>query len=187
MTSPTPDHWQIQEAKQRFSEMIRAVTSQGPQVITRHGDDIAVVLDIGEYRRLTRPAVDLAGILLGGPKLDDRADWIAATPPDRLYVSVLTLGEIEQGIARVRGRGDRHQASALERWLRDVETGFEDRVLPVTLLVAAAWGRQQYAQPLPVIDALLAATARVHGMTVVTRNAKDFELAGVQVLNPFAE
>jgi predicted nucleic acid-binding protein len=99
---------------------------------------------------------------------------------------VLTLGEIEQGIARVRGRGDRHQASALERWLRDVETGFEDRVLPVALPVAAAWGRQQYAQPLPVIDALIAATARVHGMTVVTRNVKDFELAGVQVLNPFA-
>jgi toxin FitB len=52
------------------------------------------------------------------------ADWIAATPPDRLHVSVLTLGEIEQGIARVRGRGDLHQASALERWLREVETGF---------------------------------------------------------------
>jgi toxin FitB len=58
------------------------------------------------------------------------ADWIAATPQDRLNVSVLTLGEIEQGIARVRDRGDRRQASALERWLRDVETGFEDRVLP---------------------------------------------------------
>ena len=71
MTSPTPDHWQIQDAKQRFSEMIRAVTSKGPQVITRHGEDVAVVVDISEYRRLTRPAVDLAGILLGGPKLDD--------------------------------------------------------------------------------------------------------------------
>jgi predicted nucleic acid-binding protein len=53
--------------------------------------------------------------------------------------------------------------------------------------IAAAWGRQQYAQPLPAIDALIAATARVHGMTMVTRNAKDFELAGVQVLNPFAD
>ena len=113
------------------------------------------------------------------------ANWIAATPPDRMHVSVLTLGEIEQGIARIRGRGDLHRASALERWLRDVETGFEDRVLPVTLPVAAAWGRQQYSQPLPVIDALIAATARVHGMTVVTRNVKDFELTGVQVLNPF--
>ena len=115
------------------------------------------------------------------------ADWIAATPPDRLHVSVLTLGEIEQGIARVRGRGDRHQAAALERWLRDVQAGFEDRVLPVILPVAAAWGQQQYAQPLPVIDALIAATARVHGLTLVTRNVKDFELAGVQVLNPFTE
>lgn len=115
------------------------------------------------------------------------ANWIAATPPDRLHVSVLTLGEIEQGIARVRGRGDRSQASALEHWLQDVETGFEDRVLPITLRVAAAWGRQQHARPLPVIDALIAATAQVHGMTVVTRNVKDFELARVQVLNPFAE
>jgi len=103
------------------------------------------------------------------------ADWIAATPPERMHVSVLTLGEIEQGIARVRGRGDLYQAAALE-----------DRVLSVTLPVAAAWGRQQYSQPLPVIDALIAATARVHGMTVVTRNVKDFELAGVPVLNPFA-
>jgi prevent-host-death family protein len=73
VTSPSPDHWQIQDAKQRFSEMIRAVTSEGPQVITRHGEDVAVVVDIAEYRRLTRPAADLAGILLGGPKLDDSA------------------------------------------------------------------------------------------------------------------
>jgi prevent-host-death family protein len=73
VTSPTPDHWQIQDAKQRFSEMIRAVMRDGPQVITRHGEDVAVVVDIAEYRRLTRPTVDLAGILLGGPKLDDAA------------------------------------------------------------------------------------------------------------------
>jgi hypothetical protein len=114
------------------------------------------------------------------------ADWIAATPRDRLHVSVLTLGEIEQGITKVRRRGDRRQATALERWLGDVQAGFEDRVLPVTIPVATAWGRQQNAQPLPVIDALIAATAQVHGLTVVTRNVKDFELAGVQVLDPFA-
>ena len=113
------------------------------------------------------------------------AEWIAATPPDRMHISVLTLGEIEQGIARVRARGDRQQASALERWLREVETGFEDRLLPVTLPVAAAWGRQQYAQPLPVIDALIAATARVHGMTVVTRNVKDFQRLGISLLDPW--
>ncbi|MGH3280782.1 MAG: type II toxin-antitoxin system Phd/YefM family antitoxin [Trebonia sp.] len=73
MTSPSRDTWQIQEAKQRFSEMIRAVTHGGPQVITRHGEDVAVVVDIAEYRRLTRPTVDLTGLLLGGPKLHDDA------------------------------------------------------------------------------------------------------------------
>jgi prevent-host-death family protein len=84
MASPAPDHWQIQDAKQRFSEMIRAVTSEGPQVITRHGEDVAVVVDIGEYHRLTRPAVDLAGILLGGPKLDDdMADVFAEVEAER--------------------------------------------------------------------------------------------------------
>jgi prevent-host-death family protein len=71
MTPPTADHWQIQDAKQRFSEMIRAVARDGPQVITKHGEDVAVVVNIDEYRRLTRPSADLAGILLGGPKIDD--------------------------------------------------------------------------------------------------------------------
>jgi predicted nucleic acid-binding protein len=113
-------------------------------------------------------------------------EWITATPPERLHVSVLTMGEIEQGIARIRGRGDRQQAAALEGWLREVELGFADRILPVTMPVASTWGRQQYARPLPVIDALIAATARVNGMTVVTRNVKDFEHSGVEVLNPFA-
>ena len=78
MTSPAPDHWQIQDAKQRFSEMIRAVMRDGPQVITKHGEDVAVVVDIAEYRRLTRPTVDLTGILLGGPKLDDAAAEVFA-------------------------------------------------------------------------------------------------------------
>jgi toxin FitB len=114
-------------------------------------------------------------------------DWIAATPPELLHVSVLTLGEIEHGIMRIRGRGDHEQAVGLERWLREVELGFADRILPVTLPVASAWGRQQHSQPLPVIDGLIAATAKVNGLTVVTRNAKDFERSGVQVLNPFGD
>jgi prevent-host-death family protein len=83
MTSPTPDHWQIQDAKQRFSEMIRAVTTEGPQVITRHGEDVAIVVDIAEYRRLTRPDVDLGGILLGGPKLDSVTDVFAEIEAER--------------------------------------------------------------------------------------------------------
>jgi toxin FitB len=114
-------------------------------------------------------------------------NWIAATPPERLHVSVLTLGEIEQGISRIRGRGDNEQAAGLERRLGEVKLGFADRILPVTLPVAAAWGRYQHAQPLPVIAGLIAATARVNSRTVVTRNAKDFERTGVQVLDPFGD
>jgi toxin FitB len=114
-------------------------------------------------------------------------NWIATTPPEWLHVSVLTLGEIERGITRIRGRGDHEQAASLERWLREVESGFADRILPVTLPVASAWGRQQHEQPVPVIDGLIAATARVNGLTVVTRNVKDFERSGVEALNPFGD
>lgn len=124
--------------------------------------------------RKRRPAVAVTG-------------WIAATPPEQLHVSVLTIGEIEQGITRMRGRGDHEQATALEHWLREVELGFADRILPVTLPVASAWGRRPREQPLPVIDGLIAATARVNGLTVVTRNVKDFERSGVEVLNPFRD
>lgn len=112
-------------------------------------------------------------------------DWIKSTPADQLHVSVLTLGEITQGIARVRARGDQMQAAILERWMRGIEKGFAGRALPVTLRVAAEWGRQQPQQPMPVIDALIAVTARVNGLTLVTRNVKDFEHAGIPVLNPF--
>jgi len=64
-------HWQVQEAKQRFSEVLRAVESDGPQTITRHGEEVAVVIDIAEYRRLTGPKPDLNALLLGPPYLDD--------------------------------------------------------------------------------------------------------------------
>src|SRR5512142_1613202 len=100
------------------------------------------------------------------------AEWIAATPPDRMHISVLTLGEIERGIARTRGRGDRDQVAALESWFQDLQAGFEDRILPVSLPVATAWGRQPQKQPLPAIDARIAATARVHGLTAGTSNAR---------------
>ena len=73
MSSPVRARWQVQEAKQRFSEVIRAVASEGPQIITRHGEDVAVIVDIAEYRRLTNPATDLTRVLLGPPKLDDEA------------------------------------------------------------------------------------------------------------------
>lgn len=63
--------WQVQEAKQRFSELLRAAQSDGPQIVTRHGEEIAVMIDIAEYRRLRGDVADLKEVLLGGPKFDD--------------------------------------------------------------------------------------------------------------------
>jgi prevent-host-death family protein len=84
MSSPTHDYWQIQDAKQRFSEMIRAVAHDGPQIITRHGEEVAVVVAIAEYRRLTRPTVDLTGLLLGEPALsEDAAEVLAEVEAER--------------------------------------------------------------------------------------------------------
>ena len=64
-------NWQVQEAKQRFSEVLRAVQNDGPQTITRHGEEVAVVIDIAEYRRLIGPKKDLKELLLGPPYFDD--------------------------------------------------------------------------------------------------------------------
>ena len=75
--------------------------------------------------------------------------------------------------------------TALEAWLNLVVHSREDRILPIDLEVAQAWGRLNVPDPLPVMDSLLAATAHVHGLTVVTRNTKDFGRTGVPTLNPF--
>jgi prevent-host-death family protein len=78
MAEPIPPHWQLQEAKQRFSEVIRAVEREGPQIITRHGEDVAVIIDIAEYHKLTTPAVDLTELLLAPSSLDDDGATIFA-------------------------------------------------------------------------------------------------------------
>jgi predicted nucleic acid-binding protein len=109
--------------------------------------------------------------------------WFEAQDPDDLFVSVLTLGEIREGIERLRTR-DAARAQALALWLGDLAGVYEDRVLPVDHLVADEWGRLRAIRSLPVVDALLAATARVHGLTLVTRNDRDFRGLGLTVLNP---
>ena len=73
----------------------------------------------------------------------------------------------------------------MDHWLRQVSTEYADRILPVTVDVAEAWGRLNVPDPLPVVDSLLAATGRVHGLTMVTRNTADIGRTGVPVVNPF--
>ena len=113
------------------------------------------------------------------------AAWDEEAGDDELFLSVLVVGEIQQGVARLR-RKDPRQAATYETWLGKLQREFADRVLPVTQDVALEWGRLSAGNPPPVIDGLIAATALVHGLTVVTRNVADFEPTGVPLLNPFA-
>lgn len=116
---------------------------------------------------------------------DSRAkEWYDATPPQEIFFSVLTLGEIRRGIQRL-DRRDHAQALLFEAWLMSLVRDFGDRVLAVTADVADAWGRMGVVDPIPPVDALLAATAQVHGLTLVTRNTADLARTGVRLLNPF--
>src|SRR5712691_7108117 len=112
------------------------------------------------------------------------AAWYGSIDDADIYLSVLVLGEIRKGIERARPN-DPARARALERWLSTVRASFADRVLPVDQLVADEWGRMSAKRPVPSVDALLAATAKVHRMTLATRNLSDVADLGAAVLNPF--
>lgn len=110
--------------------------------------------------------------------------WFAAVPDDSLHLSVLVVGEIRQGIEQLRRR-DADGARALDDWVRSLLTFYQDRIVPISSEIAEEWGRLNVPDPLPVVDGLMAATARVHHWTLATRNTKHVERAGVQVVNPF--
>jgi len=102
-----------------------------------------------------------------------------------MHTSVVVLGELKRGIERVRPK-DARFAAELERWLMRVISFMGARVLPVDQAVALTWGRIGAPRTMPPIDGLLAATAFVHGFTLVTRNVKDIADLGISHLNPFA-
>jgi len=120
-------------------------------------------------------------------KADARvARWADSTDADDLYLSVITIHELEIGVLLTERR-DRSQGAVFRSWLDGhVLTAFSGRILPVDIAVAQRGARLHVPDPRPVRDGLIAATALVHGMTVVTRNVADFEPSGVPVLNPWA-
>jgi predicted nucleic acid-binding protein len=110
--------------------------------------------------------------------------WYTGLAPDAVMLSVLTIGEIRRGIENLRRR-DEPAARVLELWLRRLTKDHAERVLPVDVRVCEEWGRLNVPDPLPVVDALLAATAKVHRLTLATRNVKDLARTGVALFNPF--
>ena len=110
--------------------------------------------------------------------------WFDAVDHRDLFVSVLTIGEMIMGIER-RRRADPRAADALAHWLNGIESFFADRLVPIDAAIASTWGGLNAARTLPTIDSLLAATAIVKGLTLVTRNVKDVAGTGVSILNPW--
>jgi predicted nucleic acid-binding protein len=110
--------------------------------------------------------------------------WLASVQSEELYLSVLVVGEIRQGIERLRRR-DPAQVAVFEGWLSTLQRDYADRIVPITAEVAEEWGRLSVPDPLPVIDGLTAATARLRGWTLVTRNVADFARAEVHLFDPF--
>jgi predicted nucleic acid-binding protein len=114
------------------------------------------------------------------------AKWADSVDAADLFVSVITIQEIEMGVLLAERR-DPSQGAIFRLWLNGhVLPAFDGRVLPVDVAVARRSALLHVPDPRPVRDALIAATAMVHGMTVVTRNVADFEPMGAAILNPWA-
>jgi toxin FitB len=110
--------------------------------------------------------------------------FLSAVDPSGLFLSVLTLGELRKGVV-ARRRSDPAAADQLGGWVDGIETDFSDRVLPVDASAAKCWGELSARRSLPVIDTLIASTAISRGLTLVTRNTRDFERTGVLLFDPW--
>lgn len=112
------------------------------------------------------------------------AAFLIETNSARSFISALTLGELRKGVAAQRAR-DAPTADRLSVWVDQLESIYSERILPVDSAIARIWGELSARRSLPVVDTLLAATALVHDLALVTRNVRDVAATGVQVVNPW--
>lgn len=119
--------------------------------------------------------------------LDNVQVWLAGQEESRLFVSAITLAELHRGVARMAPSRRRQE---LDSWLERVTAGFDDRILPFTRHTASCWGSlcataESRGKPLSLADSLIAASALEHGLTLVTRNERDFISTPVTLFNPW--
>lgn len=111
--------------------------------------------------------------------------WAKATPGGQTFISVVTVFELERGVLLLERR-DQAQGKVLRQWLNEhVLPGYAERIIPISVNIAKRCALLHVPDPMPDYDALIAATALEHGLTVATRNTVDFEKTGVKLLNPF--
>ena len=127
---------------------------------------------------------DVLSELRRGRKNRNVVAWISQVAAADFYLSVVTIGEIELGIARQRVRNPGF-AQDLTAWLEVTLRAYGERILPLTVGIARRWGRLAAQLGNKQLDLAIAATALEHGLTVVTRNVSDFEPTGVKLINPF--
>ena len=116
-------------------------------------------------------------------------EWLASVPPDAVFLSVLTIGEVRKGIE---GLPESREKTRLALWLNTLLDEYRDRILPLDLSVAETWGilqahAEETGTPMGTIDGLLAATASVHHLMIVTRHASDFVPSHLPLMNPWNE
>ena len=114
----------------------------------------------------------------------EAAGWLRSVDPHSLYLSVITLGEVMRGIA-LRQKSDPHAAAHLAAWLEKLRRDHASRILPINDRIAIEWGRIAALRPRGDADGLIAATALVHDLVLVTRNVRDFAIEGLSVINPW--
>ncbi|ANE54442.1 MULTISPECIES: type II toxin-antitoxin system VapC family toxin [Methylomonas] len=105
----------------------------------------------------------------------------------KLYISVVTIGELRRGVDLIFHRGDISQSKLLETWLNSILEQYQENILGIDCDIALIWGKMRVPNPQHPIDKLIAATALIYDLTVVTRNTEDFQNTGIALLNPFSE
>lgn len=190
------NQWQLQEAKNKLSQVVKEASRGVPQYITVRGKKAAVVLSTELYEGLKRPEASLSSALLL-PVLDEEViGWLDQQQEYTLHLSALTIAELNNGYYKLQNKAvledDKKRVDRIKQWIEKTEQRFLGKIIPIDANVLGEWselcGRSESkGRRLPVIDSLLAATSLMHNLTLVTRNVADFKYCSkkLKLHNPY--